>query len=370
MNAAVKDKLRIKKIPPELRVKRNTYRQEPVWFKRLILRYKEDSQFYRSTVQVCFFLLCIWIGIEFHLFLRWGMLSGKSIFVNRPPGVEGFLPISALISLKYWLSTGIVNNIHPAGFFIFLAIVTISVLLKKAFCSWLCPIGTISESLWMLGRRLMNNNLTLPKWLDYPLRSLKYIILLFFLYTILQMDTSALENFIASPYNKIADIKLYLFFSQISTFALWTIITFILLSIFVKNFWCRYLCPYGALLGALSWLSPFNITRNLSTCVDCELCTKVCPANIRVHISQTVRSDECSACLACVAACPVKRTLEIKTPFMKNQLPSWIFGTLIVGIFIAITGIAILTNHWHTTITSEEYLQRIQTIDSPIYEHF
>jgi polyferredoxin len=54
------------------------------------------------------------------------------------------------------------------------------VFVKKAFCSWLCPIGTLSESLWMLGRKLFGKNPGLPRWLDYPLRSLKYLLLFFF----------------------------------------------------------------------------------------------------------------------------------------------------------------------------------------------
>ena len=103
------------------------------------------------------------------------MSGGSEAFVARPPGAEGFLPISALISLKYFLLTGIINAVHPSGLFILLAILAVSFLLKKAFCSWLCPIGTLSESLWMLGRKLFRRNLTLPRWLDYPLRSLKYI---------------------------------------------------------------------------------------------------------------------------------------------------------------------------------------------------
>ncbi len=168
---------------------------------------KNDSQFLRTSVQASFVLLCICIGIEFHLFVQWGMLQEKA-FVSRPPGVEGFLPISSLISLKYWLETGVVNYIHPAGLFIFVAILVLSIALKKAFCSWICPIGTLSESLWMLGDKLFGRNLQLTKWLDHPLRSLKYLLLLFFLYFILPMDVSLLKVFIESPYNRMADVKM------------------------------------------------------------------------------------------------------------------------------------------------------------------
>ena len=362
--------LRIKKIPPELRIKRKQYLTAPTWYARIVQRLREDSQFFRSTVQLAFLILCLWIGVEFYLFMQWGSSTGQASYVNRPPGAEGFLPISALISLKYWYLTGIVNDIHPAGLFIFISIVAIGLLLKKAFCSWLCPIGTISESLWLLGRKIVGRNLQISRWFDYPLRSLKYILAFFFIYAVSQMDAGSLKSFIVSPYNRVADIKMYLFFARIGSFALWCMIIIMVLSIFVKSFWCRYLCPYGAFLGSLSLLSPFKIRRNQSTCIDCELCTKACPANINVHQLNKVRSDECSGCLECVAVCPVKETLVMRLPKGSNQMPTWVFGSLVVGVFVAITGLAMLTGKWQNSISKEEYLKRMQNIDSPIYEHF
>jgi len=272
------------------------------WYSRLVRRLRDDSQFLRSTIQLSFVLLCLWIGIEFRSFVVWLSSNGQLPYHDRPPGAEGFLPISALISLKYWLETGIINDIHPSGLFILIAIVAVGFLLKKSFCSWLCPIGTLSEALWMLGKRLFGRNISVTRWLDYPLRSLKYLLLLFFVYFISQMDVPTLRDFIESPYNKVADIKMYLFFADITRFTLWTIIVLMILSVFIKNFWCRYLCPYGALLGIASWLSPFKITRTASTCINCDLCTKACPAGINVHKAHRVWSDECMNCLQCVEA--------------------------------------------------------------------
>ncbi|MEX2116597.1 MAG: 4Fe-4S binding protein, partial [Bacteroidota bacterium] len=250
----------MKKIPPKLRRHKINFTIERVWYKRLVWRLTEDSQFLRSAVQLAFVLLCVWIGFEFHLFVQWGESNGTAEFIERPPGVEGFLPISALMSFSYWVQTGIINNIHPASIFILLAIIAVSVLLKKAFCSWLCPVGTFSESLWLLGQKLFGRNLRVTPWLDYPLRSMKYLLLFYFGYAVFSMDSGALGHFIYSPYNRIADIKMYLFFAEISSFVFWTIFILALLSIVIKNFWCRFLCPYGALLGIASFLSPLKIT--------------------------------------------------------------------------------------------------------------
>jgi polyferredoxin len=320
-------------------------------------------------VQFSFLLLCAWIGLEFYLFMKWGHSAGIEQFHQRPPGAEGFLPISALISMKYWIQTGLINEIHPSGFFIFAAIVILGIFLKKAFCGWLCPLGTLSEALWMLGKKLFGKNLCLPKWIDFPLRTIKYLLLLFFAYSISQMDVPTLKEFIYSPYNKVADIKMYLFFAHISSSTLWTLVAFAVLSVMIKNFWCRYLCPYGALLGFLSFLSPVKITRCTSTCVDCTLCTKACPSSIKVHTVKRVWSDECMSCYACVESCPVKHTLVMSSGDNCRSIPSWIYGCLIVGIFVAVIGLAMLTGHWQNGISKEEYLKRIQNIESPLYQH-
>jgi len=358
------------KIPPELRKRKIDFSKEPMWYRRILWRLKDDSQFLRSTIQLSFMLLCVWIGIEFFLFMRWGQAGGTLPYYQRPPGVEGFLPISALMSLMYWIETGVMNTIHPSGLFILLTIIVLALLLKKSFCGWLCPVGTLSESLWMFGQRLMKNNLRVSKWFDSPLRSLKYLLLFYFVYSIAQMDISALENFIYSPYNKVADIKMYLFFADITTVALWTILALVAASIFIKNFWCRYLCPYGALLGCISWFSPFKVTRKTATCIDCELCTKVCPSSIQVHTKTRIWSDECMSVYACSEAVPVTDTLVMGTGTKGRAVPAWVFGTLIAGIFIAMTGLAMLTGYWQNTISRDEYLKRIQNIESPLYYHY
>jgi polyferredoxin len=352
----------LKKIQPELRRPKNNYKSESNILKRFIRRLKEDSQYFRSVVQITFTLLIVWIGVEFSLFVKWGESGGQSPFYGRPPGVEGFLPISALMSLKYWLQTGVINEIHPSGLFILLAIIALGFLLRKSFCSWLCPIGTISESLWILGKRIFKKNLVIPKFFDYPLRSLKYIILVFFVYAIFGlMDVPALKVFIYSPYNKVADIKMYYFFANISSFAIWALVILVLLSVVAKNFWCRFLCPYGALLGILGWLK--------DTCIDCDLCTKVCPSLIQVHKANTVWSDECTTCLECVQACPVKNTLELKTHFTNKRVENWVFAMLIIGAFLGITGLAMLTGNWQNNISKEEYLKRFKELDTPLYQH-
>ncbi len=359
--------IRPKKLAPELRKGRPAYRSEPRWHRRFWLRLASDPVTQRLTVQLLFAALCIWIGVEFHHFVRWGLSGDTLPFVERPPGVEGFLPISALISAKHWLLTGSINRIHPAALVILLAIVLVSLAAKKAFCSYLCPVGTLSEYLWRLGRLVYRRNLVLPRWLDYPLRSLKYLLLLFFLWAVVTMDGPTLAAFIHSPYNKVADIKMYLFFAEISALALKVLVGLAVLSLVVKNPWCRFLCPYGALLGLVGWASPLKVTRTAGTCIDCELCTRACPADIRVHRAGRVSSDECTNCLLCVAACPVKDTLEVRA--RGRRVSPLAMAAIVVGVFLAVTGLGMATGHWRSDISREEYLFRFTRLDSPMYQH-
>ncbi len=327
-----------------------------------------SSEKIRLSVQIIFLLITLYTGwrfIEFVHYLRYGGMP-----VTRPPGVEAFLPLSSLISLKYWILTGIYNSIHPAGLAIFLVILFMGVFLKRSFCSWVCPIGFLSEYLWKLGRKIFGRNLVLPKFLDYPLRSLKYIILIFFAWGIIgKMSVFVLRTFIYSPYNKVADIKMLMFFEHLSSFSFWVLVALAVLSIPIKNFWCRYLCPYGALLGFLSLFSPVKITRNPETCIDCKLCTEACPANIQVHKLNRVVSDECTTCLSCTAVCPVENTLDLRLPSKKKAIRPWVYALLIVLTFVIGTGIARLTGHWKNSISIEEYRARLPQINQPIYNH-
>ena len=359
--------IRPKKLAPDLRKPRPAYRLENNFIRRLALRLWGDPHALRVAIQLGFAALCVWIGVEFHLFAQWGLTGGASPYTERPPGVEGFLPLSALISLKHWLVTGTINHIHPSALIILVAILLISVAVKKAFCSFLCPVGTVSEYLWRLGQKVYRKNLRLPRWLDYPLRSLKYLLLLFFTWSIFKMDAPTLDAFVNSPYNKVADIKMYLFFAELSGLALKVLVVLAVLSLFVKNVWCRFLCPYGALLGIVGWLSPLKVTRTKSTCIDCELCTRACPSDIRVHTAGRVWSDECTNCLECVAACPVKDTLEVRA--RGKAFSARMVAAMVVGIFLGVTGLAMVTGHWKNRISREEYLYRFSRLDSPVYQH-
>jgi polyferredoxin len=275
-----------------------------------------------------------------------------------------------LISLKYWLVGGIFNDIHPSGLIILLVILSTAVFLKRGFCSWVCPFGLLSEYLGQIHFFLFKKKNKVPRWLDYPLRSLKYLLLAFFLWAIaVQMDAAALDYFIHSPYNMVADIKMYYFFARITPFACTVLAVLFVLTIRVRNFWCRYLCPYGALLGVLSFLSIFKIHRNQQTCTKCKKCSHACPVDIQVHKASCVISDECHACLKCVSVCPEKDTLYISALRRKTILKPWVYAAAICLLFIGGSVAGRITGKWQNSISNSEYLFHVKHLGMPIYQH-
>jgi polyferredoxin len=308
----------------------------------------------RPAVQIAFLLLCAWIGVQFYLFVRQFEIPGATYTVARPPGVEGWLPIAGLMNLKAFLLTGRLPELHPATMFLLVAFLSMSLLLRKAFCSWLCPVGTVEEWLWKLGRSTFGRNFRLPRWLDLPLRSLKYILLGLFLYVVLKMSPDAIHAFLYSPYGVIADVKMLNFFRFLSVTAAVVLGVLAFASIFVQNFWCRYLCPYGALMGLVAMLSPLRIRRNPETCIDCAKCAKACPSALPVDTLVQIRSAECLGCMECVNVCPAEGALDMAL-LRRRRVQPWMMAAAVAAIFFSVVGYAKWTGRWDSDIPNAVY---------------
>lgn len=331
--------------------------------KRLVARAPRDySQRLRYMLQGLFLALNVAVGIRFFLFVRYFESGGRTPAVSRPPGVEGWLPIAGMMNLKYFLVTGRIPEVHPAAMFLLISFLIISLVFRKTFCSWLCPIGTLSELLWKLGRKLLRWNFVLPRWVDLPLRSLKYVLLGLFVYAVASMSAAALAAFLSSPYGLIADVKMLYFFRFLSSTALITLLSLALLSLLVKNFWCRYLCPYGALMGLAALPSPARVRRDADVCIDCAKCAKACPAFLPVDRLASVRSAECTGCLECVAVCPAAGALEFSLPG-KRRIPAWALATGIAVVFLGTVGFAKLSGHWDTYLPNDVYQRLITRVN-------
>ncbi|MBE7544354.1 MAG: 4Fe-4S binding protein [Bryobacteraceae bacterium] len=328
----------------------------------------DRSQTWRRAFQAAFFALNVWIGVQFYLFVKHFEGGGWGRF-ERPPGVEGWLPIASLMNLKFWVLTGMVPGVHPAGMFLLIAFLVMSWVFRKSFCSWLCPVGTFSEYLWKLGRETFRRNWALPKWLDIPLRSLKYILLGLFGYAVYSMSPRAIQEFLESPYGVVADVKMLDFFRKMGMATAVTLAVLVVLSVFVRNFWCRYLCPYGALMGLASMLSPLRIRRDPVKCIDCAKCAKACPSVLPVDQLVQIRSAECIGCLECVAVCPAEGALAMKTAGPKRwAVAPWVMAAGVAGVFFGIVLAAQVSGHWGTQVPDEvyrEFIPRAQEFGHP-----
>ncbi|HXY62480.1 MAG TPA: 4Fe-4S binding protein, partial [Nitrospirota bacterium] len=252
---------------------------------------------------------------------------------------------------------------HPSGFILFVAILGVSLAMKKGFCGWLCPIGTISQYIWMAGERILGKNLKIGKTSDIILRSLKYILLSLFILLIgVAMAPNMMLLFFITDYYKIVDVRMMKFFTEMSTLTLWILVALVGLSLVYKNFWCRYLCPYGALLGLLSRFSPFKIRRNEEKCIHCHACTSHCPTLIDVEKQDVVKSEECFGCMTCVSRCPSAGALDlsIRTGKKVSIIRPFLYPVILVALFYLVIGIGMATGKWHSQIPHEEY-QRLIT---------
>lgn len=247
------------------------------------------------------------------------------------------------------------------------------VLFSKLFCSFICPVGTVSEWIGKAGDK-MKLRFTITGYADILLRGLKYGILFITVYYTVSSSELFCKKF--DPY-----------YASVSGFAsdvtlIWGIITIgivILGSFFVRLFWCKYLCPVGAIsnifrffftfLGVtgvylilrisginLSFVWPlaavcciafflefyslksktipvFKIRRNTEICTNCKLCTRYCPQAIDVASLETVKHIDCNLCSDCIHVCPEKGALTINKRG-KKWLPAAVTVILIIAAII------------------------------------
>lgn len=316
-----------------------------------------NASTWRRATQLLLLAINIYIGITFYYWVRFYETGGATLYLPRPGGIEGWLPIAGLMNIRYTLETGLLPPLHAPAMLLLAAFMLISLLLKKSFCSWLCPVGTLSELLADIGKKLFGRNFRVPRWLDIPLRGLKYLLLSFFLYISLSMPAQGIQYFLMSAYGIIIDVKMLDFFRHTGTITLLSVALLVVVSLFIRNAWCRYLCPYGALLGLLSLLSPVKIRRNAQTCIDCGKCAQNCPSRIPVDRLIQVRSVECTGCMTCVESCPVASTLSfsLKTPTgradkNRGALSGMTMTLLVLWILFTMVALAMLMGVWESPV--------------------
>jgi ferredoxin len=315
--------------------------------------------------------------------IQWGVILFMLIIAFIPkfnsnfvPDFEAYCPFGGIQALgSYLLNQALSCTMTTAQ--IAMGIITMLAVLvfSKLFCAYICPVGTISEWLFKLGDKL-NVNVTIKGIADKILRSLKYILLFLTVYFTFQSNELFCKKF--DPYYAVAtgfSADVVVLYASIAIFLV------ILGSVFVRLFWCKYICPFGAISNIFKFAGFFlivvigyilllkagltvhyiwplaiaciggyvieltgfatktfpllKITRNESSCIDCQLCSQKCPQAIDVANLKVVRDADCNLCVECIAVCPVKDTLQLNKKTNYRWIPAIATVVLVfAGIYI------------------------------------
>ncbi len=309
----------------------------------------------RWLVKGAFFVLFVWLASRLLAFAAWA--RGEGPFVPRPEAVAGILPVGHFTSFFAWVKGGGWDTLLPAGLVIIIAALATSLLFKRGFCGWICPMGTLWEGAAAIGRRLLGGrNIRLPKWLDIAGRGFRYVLGFGFFAFVGMVSVPEAVGFRELPYMWVADIKIIEGFGQ--PIFLIVILFASALSMLLGPVWCRYACPLGALYSAVGLASPCAVKRDDQTCIDCGKCTRACHAFVDVQHVATVHAAECDGCMDCVKVCPVEGALEARA-FGRVRIAPWVWPLLVVGVWFAIYLVAKLTGNWDTTIPVDVFRQVI-----------
>lgn len=302
-------------------------------------------------------VFALWRFVRFAAFVN----SGVGTPPNRPTVADAFLPLGGATALKSWLATGQFDTLHPAALVILLATLLTAWLFRRALCSWLCPLGMVSEYLARLGARLNGGrNLTVPRWLDRTLLAIKYVVSFGIIVALFGLPASAAAEFMRTPFYTVADMKLFDVYASFNLVFFLVVGLLLVGSMLVKNLWCRYACPYGALQGILGLLSPVRIVKAEDGCTACGRCNRACPNAVDVAgASGTVISAECMGCTSCVSACPKSDVIGLKVG-KRATVPPEVFGTAFLIVFLGVVAVAAATGHWESRLTAADYRNIVQ----------
>jgi MauM/NapG family ferredoxin protein len=281
-------------------------------------------------------LLCL--GLFFIL-----VLATRSSTENEVPHeVELFVLVDPLIFVTTWLA----SHALYAGALLALVTIAVTLVLGRVFCGWVCPLGTIHDVAGWATDRLQHGPKRASHWSRWQLA--KYYLLAGFLAMALLgghwvcafdpivllyrttttvlfpavqwgVETPSKAVFDADPtvggyhvsevtdlpYNFLRDHVFVLpnqaFLGSGLIAALFVAI--VLLNVYRRRFWCRYLCPLGALLGCLSWRPLLRRHVKEGVCNQCDLCSMSCHGAAAASPGQDWKPAECLGCLNCTDSC-------------------------------------------------------------------
>jgi polyferredoxin len=259
----------------------------------------------RSLVQVFFFFLVGAVAVNHTL-----AESGQAIPFLANASIHAICPFGGVETLYQLLTTGtMVSKVHDASLVLLGLTLLLAILAGPVLCGWVCPLGTIQEWVGKLGRKLFKRryNTFVPARLDRVLRYTRYLVLAWVIYMTAASATLVFDNI--DPFSAL----FHFWTSEASLGGIIVLLVTLGLSLLVERPWCKYACPFGAVLGLSNLFRVFTIRRVEGTCKLDGACNRACPMNIPVSQLKKIRDHQCISCLECTteASCPAAATVDL-----------------------------------------------------------
>ena len=273
--------------------------------------FRPRSIWIRRVVQIFFFVFIALVSINHTL-----AESGGGIPLLSSASLHSLCPFGGVVTIYQFATVGtFVQKIHESAFVLMAIGFVLAILFGPVFCGWVCPLGTIQEWVAKWGKKLFKRryNHFVPARIDNVLRYARYLVLAWVVYVTATSGTLIFAEY--DPY-----FALFNFWSsEVAIGGLVILGLTLILSLFVERPWCKYACPYGAVLGITNLFRVFQIRRAESTCKVDGACSIMCLMNIPVDTVKTVRDHQCISCLECTseAVCPVAKTVIFATGVAK-----------------------------------------------------
>lgn len=192
-----------------------------------------------------------------------------------------------------------------------LVILISTLFVGRFFCGWVCPIGTLSDIVYLLNPKSRQKRpATIPRPTHKFFNRFKYFVLAFIVICI--------ALFAYSVYMKFCPILALAHPQNIGIAGLASLFIIFVGSLFVPRMWCRYICPYAALmnivikLGGVLKIPRRMIHRNMESCIDCTFCIRQCPMQIDIDNYEILTDPNCIYCNKCITVCPKKGCLACR----------------------------------------------------------
>ena len=189
-----------------------------------------------------------------------------------------------------------------------IAIIPVTILFGRFFCGWMCAFGTLGDVIYLASRKVFKTKIRISERADAVLKSIKYFVLAFIVIAVWTLGVKTFSTYspwdvfgIIATVGKTPDVGYV-----VSSLLPGTIIFLLIVaaSFFVERFFCRYLCPLGAVFAIISVLRIGKIRKPREGCGKCRVCTQNCVMGIPLYKHDVIRSGECINCFKCIETCP------------------------------------------------------------------